>query len=199
MPLKAAEALKHDHRVIEHGLAVLQAIGNHLERGENVSKERVGELLDFFRDFADMCHHAKEERLLFPELEARGVPREGGPIGVMLHEHDQGRALQQRLRASLEHLDDEVSARRQFVPAAREYLALLREHILKEEGVLFLLAGQVLTEADDAALIAGFERHEREQMGEGVHERLHRRINELEAEFGVAPWSHERPASSDYI
>ncbi len=41
--------------------------------------------------FADQCHHGKEEDLLFPAMEAAGIPRESGPIGVMLEEHNIGR------------------------------------------------------------------------------------------------------------
>jgi hemerythrin-like domain-containing protein len=178
--MKVVETLKHEHRVIEHGLAVLEAIADRLEREEAVPQERVAALLGFFRDFADGCHHAKEEGLLFPELEAKGMPREEGPIGVMLQEHEQGRALQQQLRTAAERLE-EAEACRQFVRAAREYSALLREHIRKENGVLFPLAEQMLSEADDEELVAGFERHEQEHMGKGVHERLHQLIHELEA------------------
>ncbi len=182
--MKAVEALKHEHRVIEHGLLVLEAIADRLERGEAVPRERVASLLEFFRDFADQCHHAKEEGLLFPELEAKGIPREGGPVGVMLEEHEQGRSYQQKLREALARLE-EAQARQTFIEAARGYAALLREHIHKEDGVLFPLAEQALSEADDEKLVAGFERHEREHMGEGAHERLHSLIHELEEEFGV--------------
>ena len=54
--------------------------------------------MDFLSIFVDKCHHGKEEEFLFPALEAKGVKREGGPIGVMLHEHEQGRGLVAMLR-----------------------------------------------------------------------------------------------------
>lgn len=183
MDAKALETLRDEHRVIEHGLLVLEAMANRLEQGEAVPRERVASLLEFFRSFADGCHHAKEEETLFPELEGRGIPREGGPIGVMLHEHEEGRALQQRMRRASSNLAEEAD-RQEFITAAREYIALLRRHISKEDDVLFPMAQQVLTEADDEALLERFERHEREQLGEGVHERYHQLIHELEAEFG---------------
>jgi len=142
----------------------------------------VTELLDFFKVFADQCHHGKEESLLFLELEARGVPKEGGPIGVMLHEHDEGRRLQEQMREAIADLTDETH-RQQFIAAARNYIALLRQHIWKEDNVLFRMAQQVLTEEDDERLSEQFERHEREAIGEGVHERYHHIVHRLEAEF----------------
>ena len=47
--------------------------------------------IEFFRLFTDACHHGKEEDVLFPELAARGMPEDQGPIAVMLYEHEVGR------------------------------------------------------------------------------------------------------------
>ncbi|MFA0758190.1 MAG: hypothetical protein NOOUEUKL_000848, partial [Candidatus Fervidibacter sp.] len=107
---------------------------------------------------------------------------EGGPIGVMLIEHEEGRELRRRMIEAASNLADEAN-RQQFVTAAREYINLLRQHIWKEDNVLFQMAQQVLTEADDATLVERFERHEREQIGEGVHERYHHLVHELEEEL----------------
>ncbi len=180
--MQSVEVLMHEHRVIEHGLAVLEVIAERLERGEIVPKEKVEALLEFFRVFADQCHHGKEEGMLFPELEGRGIPKEGGPIGVMLYEHEEGRQLQDQMRQALADLSDDAN-RQQFVAAARNYIALLRQHIWKEDNVLFKMAEQVLTETDDQRLAEEFERYEREEIGEGVHDRFHHLIHELEAEF----------------
>lgn len=179
--MKSVEILMHEHRVIERGLGVLEAIANKLESGEDVPAEKVVKLLDFFQVFADKCHHGKEEGMLFPELEARGVPREGGPIGVMLYEHEEGRAFQRQLREALPNLSDPQS-RQKFVQAARGYIELLRQHIWKEDNVLFQMAQQVLTESDDALLVERFERYEQEEIGEGIHERFHHLVHELSGE-----------------
>lgn len=180
--MKSVDVLMHEHRVIEKGLTILEAVAERVGRGETVPADKVESLLDFFRTFADKCHHGKEEGMLFPELEAKGIPREGGPIGVMLLEHEEGRNLQRRMREAASDLGKEEN-RREFVNAARDYIALLRQHIWKEDNVLFQMAQQVLTEADDERLAEQFERHEREEIGEGVHEHFHQLIHRLEAEF----------------
>ncbi len=182
--MKSVEVLMHEHRVIERGLAVLEAIADRIERGRSVPTDKVTALLDFFQVFADQCHHGKEEGMLFPELEAKGIPKEGGPIGVMLIEHEEGRELRRRMIKAASNLTDEAN-RQQFVTAAREYINMLRQHIWKEDNVLFQMAQQVLTEADDAELVERFERHEREHIGEGVHERYHQLVHELGVEFGT--------------
>ena len=90
--MSATDVLKDEHRGVERMLAIVEAAGKRLEAGGDVPADLYLNAVDFFRGFTDGCHHAKEEEKLFPALEQRGVPREGGPIGVMLAEHEQGRA-----------------------------------------------------------------------------------------------------------
>ena len=90
--MSATDVLKDEHRGVERMLAIVEAAGKRLEAGGDVLADLYLNAVDFFQGFTDGCHHAKEEEKLFPAMEKRGVPREGGPIGVMLAEHEQGRA-----------------------------------------------------------------------------------------------------------
>jgi hemerythrin-like domain-containing protein len=147
-----------------------------------VPTERIETLLEFFRGFADWCHHTKEEGVLFPALEQVNIHREGGPLGVMLFEHKEARALLHRMADAVPHIHDNRGAHTQFVQAAHSYVQLLRDHIVKEDNVLFRMAETLLAD-QDAKLIEACERHEQEVMGAGVHDRFHRLIDELEHEF----------------
>jgi uncharacterized protein (DUF2249 family) len=69
-------------------------------------------------------------------------------------------------------------------PTATAYAELLRAHIAKENDVLFVLAEQVLQTDEQRDLLRAFEAVEHEVVGPGVHERLLRELNALEAEFG---------------
>src|SRR3989304_8130286 len=88
--LAATEILKEDHRLIERLLRVLAQAAGKVEKGEEVSTTVFARALDFIRNFADRCHHGKEEDCLFPALEAHGLPRHAGPVAVMLSEHEEG-------------------------------------------------------------------------------------------------------------
>src|SRR3972149_9067192 len=88
----STENLQQEHRVIERVLHSLETAAKKLEEGKSVSPDTFDKFVDFIRNFADSCHHGKEEENLFPVLEKFGVPKEG-PIGVMLLEHDQGRSF----------------------------------------------------------------------------------------------------------
>ena len=89
--MRPTEILMQEHRVIEQVLDCLDAIANKTESGEQLDQHSATQAIDFFANFADRCHHGKEEDCLFPMLEQKGFSREQGPTGVMLHEHEVGR------------------------------------------------------------------------------------------------------------
>jgi hemerythrin-like domain-containing protein len=86
------EQLKKEHEGIMLMLRILGKMCDKLEAGEPVDTGHMKSSVEFLKVFADTCHHAKEEERLFPAMERAGIPKEGGPIGVMLQEHEMGRA-----------------------------------------------------------------------------------------------------------
>lgn len=182
------EELKAEHRGIENAMAVLEIIAERLVAGENLSVVRDAEaLLDFFRTFVDTCHHGKEENGLFPALEQLGVPRRDGPIGVMLSEHEQGRAhIREMARALKDHEAGQPQAADRFDRYAGEYIDLLHQHIEKEDGVLFSMAAERLTTDHTSQLEQRFEQIEREVVGAGKHERYHTMLDRFMGKYGVS-------------
>ncbi|MEW5720433.1 MAG: hemerythrin domain-containing protein [Chloroflexota bacterium] len=135
----------------------------------------------FFRNFADKCHHGKEEDELFPALEQRGMPKRGGPIGVMLAEHDQGRAFVRGMSdAADQYAKGDQTAAPALVQNTLGYVNLLRQHIAKENDVLFPMADHILADADQAKLFDAFEQIEATRTGPGEHERYHAMIAEYQ-------------------
>lgn len=184
--MSATEELKTEHRAIERMLAVLEVAVRRLDGGQRVRPDLFRDAVDFVRNFADRCHHGKEEQNLFPRMEERGVPRAGGPLGVMLFEHEQGREYIGAIAGATEDYDGgNASAARTIADNARGYIGLLRDHIAKEEQVLFPMADGVLTPDDQRELEQRFQQIETEVMGAGVHERYHGLLDDLERELGL--------------
>ncbi len=179
--MKASEVLMNEHRAVERVLKVLNRSADQLDAGEDVPTALFEELLDFLRNFADKCHHGKEETALFPAMAKAGVPVESGPIGVMLAEHEQGRGYIRGMAAALEgYKRGDSAARAALAENARGYAALLAQHIKKEDTILFPMADRVLSDTTQNKLVAEFDRIESEQIGPGVHERYHKMIDELD-------------------
>ncbi len=175
--MRPTEVLREEHRVIERGLAAMERAVEKLDLGEDVPKEVLEQIVDFVRGFADRCHHQKEEGILFPYLEGRGMSRDLGPIGVMLAEHDMGRGHVKGMAEAIEG-----SRPKDFVAHAQGYLALLRDHIIKEDNVLFPMADQLMGPEDAEALMGEFESAE-EELGD-AHQRYLDVVKGLEDALG---------------
>jgi len=149
--MQAIETLMREHELIEKALGLLETVVRGIRAGDAMPKAFPEWMVGFIRNFADGVHHQKEELALFPLMEQRGVPKQGGPLGCMLHEHELGRALTRAM--------EEAAASgelRRFADAAEEYIVLLREHILKENCVLFRIAERCLGTGDDETLVRQF-------------------------------------------
>ena len=154
---RPSTVLKNEHQTILRVLRVLESLVSRMESGENPESEALNRCVEFFRFFADACHHAKEEDLLFPVLESRGIPRDGGPIGVMLHEHTQARAFTKEMGEALANIENGSAAgKERFQSAARQYIGLLSNHIHKEDDVLYVMGDSVMTEEDQSSLCSQF-------------------------------------------
>lgn len=175
------DQLKDEHRAVRTALAILQEVAAAmLRRDPRMSTGQIDELLGFFRIFVDRCHHAKEEKLLFPALEEVGIGRQGGPIGVMLAEHEQGRsAIRGMSEAMSRYRNGEPGAGASFADHARAYRELLDRHIEKENSILFALAERYLTEEKKNELAWGFDNRENEEIGPGRHQAFHLMLDRL--------------------
>ena len=120
--------------------------------------DAVADCVSFIRLFADALHHGKEEDLLFPALEAKGMPRDGGPIAVMLHEHKLGRGFVGTMVAELPAArEGDHSAQAKLADAGSSYIHLIRDHIMKEDGILFGMADQMIDGPTCKSLCAAYD------------------------------------------
>jgi hemerythrin-like domain-containing protein len=182
--MKATDILMEEHQVILRVITTLEAGALALQRGEPVRAEFFIDAASFIKGFADGCHHQKEEGVLFKEMVASGMPLQGGPIAVMLYEHEQGRAYTKGMREAAQRLAaGDSSARAEVVDNALNYTRLLRQHIHKEDNILFPMANQVIPLGQQEKVAEGFERVEHEETGEGVHEKYLALAEALEQEI----------------
>ena len=180
--MKPTEVLTTEHDAIKRMLQILGCVCDHLEAGEEVDSQHLEQIVEFIRVFTDRCHHGKEEDLLFPAMEAAGVPNEGGPIGVMLREHDLGRTHVKGMSEAVAQYKAGVhNVTSAIVQNARNYIALLDQHIVKENDILYPIANMHLSPKEQASLLEGFERVERERIGPGKHEEFHQLLEHLES------------------
>ena len=179
--MKATEILMEEHRVIERVLVSLETAAKRLSAGQAVPIDFFLKAADFIKGFADGCHHKKEEGVLFVFLVANGMSRDAGPVAVMLAEHEEGRRLTRAMREGAKRLKGgDQTAISQVTQNALGYVTLLRQHIQKEDNILFPMADRAIPVEQHAQITEAFDHIEHEETRAGVHEKYLSLAAELE-------------------
>ena len=105
---------------------------------------------------------------------------EGGPVGVMLHEHSLARSCTADLAEALPKAkSDDKLAIQSVIGAARYYTDFLSNHICKENNILYPMGNQAFSDDDQDYLRQEFDKVQA-SMGKDFHERYHKMVDDLE-------------------
>lgn len=175
--MQATVILMEEHRVIERVLDSLEIAANRLSAGQTLPVDFFFTAVDFIRNFADGCHHKKEEGILFVAMDANGMSQDTEPLSIMLDDHEQGRRLTRAILEGTERAQHgDATAMRQVRQSALDYVALLREHIQKEDHVLFPMADEIIPFGQHQQIMTDFNHIEHEVE---VHEKYLRIADQL--------------------
>ncbi len=132
-------SLRRDHELIEKVIKSMEATVQLLFDGKQIPESILLPVIDFTKNFTDVCHHTKEEKSLFPALEQAGLPSNMGPIAMMLMDHQRSREIGTSMEESAkEYLSSGESTK--LISDMRLYVEHITEHLWKENNKLFMLA-----------------------------------------------------------
>ena len=161
MENKSINMLVKEHEKILLVVDALEKKCGFLESGENVDKDFFTKVIDFIRNYADRFHHAKEEDILFREFNK--CAEEGcvhcNPVEQMLHEHDLGRDFVKGLEKGLNE-----NNKKKILENARGYIQLIREHIFKEDNILYPMADESLSKEVQEDMLKKFKNIENQRI-----------------------------------
>lgn len=157
----ATKDLMNEHQLI---LKYIDLMEQYISRANTaVLFDKSYSFIAFIHEFADNFHHAKEEDILFRYLEVPGVLTHCNPIPQMLLEHNKARELVEAMEKAL--LINNLSA---LVTAMTEYGQLLKEHIYKENNILYPMAERGLSEAAKTSLLIDYAEADKRLNSAGV-------------------------------
>jgi hemerythrin-like domain-containing protein len=163
------QELKHDHHVIQQVVAGMSAVAELLDSGKQVDPSVLVDLVQFLRVFADQCHHEKEEQHLFPLLATKANVSTKRELESLEREHRSAKQLVAQLaKVAAVYVHNPAVVRYRVIDLLQQLVELYPAHIWKEDFLLFPLAQQNLTPAEQQNLEEKFENVERE-VGEDVH------------------------------
>jgi len=178
--MELTSSLVKDHEIILRAVEKLERrVVEWRRNGGIANPESLRKFIEFTRIFTDRCHHGKEEKCLFPCMERLGVPRENGPIGVMLAEHQLMRNIVSQLEKAFNLYLSEGKGHEVVLRLCEDYIFQLRQHVEKENGILFPLGENISGEADKKSTNECYEHVEEIDVGHGVHEKLMRLADEI--------------------
>lgn len=167
-------------------LGIMDAMAARLRSGEPVDPDDIEQAIEFLRIFADRCHHTKEEELLFPAMRAARISSAEETIVILLQEHVKAREAVVAIAAAAKRVaDGDTSAAPGLADGVSAYTRLLHAHIVREENECFDLADAELPADVQDEIGEGYERIEREVVGEGRHEAFHAMLDRLSHVYGA--------------
>jgi hemerythrin-like domain-containing protein len=156
----ATQNLENDHVQILRLIEVMERITGSAEP----IVEHLETIVKVIRGFADGLHHAKEEQLLFPLMVQKGFSNESGPVAVMLHDHLLGRNFVKGMAENISLLKKgEADVLKSIYSNMLGYAGLLKNHISRENNVLFRMADKAFTPAEQELLLLDFAKVENKQ------------------------------------
>ena len=131
---KAIEILVEEHKNILKVVDALEKECNEIKSDGKIDEDFLRKVIDFIRNYADKFHHAKEEEILFKEFckTAKKGCLHCNPVEQMLYEHDIGRNFVKGIEEGIKEKN-----KRKIVESSFGYVNLIREHIFKEDNILY--------------------------------------------------------------
>jgi len=194
------ETLRAEHRIILRMLGCLEILMKRIRREKAVETADLREIARFFEQYTDEFHHAKEQEVLFPALVAQGIPDDRGPIAVMLRDHEDGGEPLRGMREAVEASEPSPEQLLAFATHAAHFVPLLRDHIGKEDHVLFRMAEDALPPRVVVELEDAFETFLDQEFGRDRHRELEALVTRFGEKYGIGEQSNadNLPASAQY-
>jgi hemerythrin-like domain-containing protein len=150
---KIIDILLEEHRNIEKLLLVLEQELDVFNHSEPPDYEILQAIIDYFRDYPERYHHPKED-IVFEKLKLRD-PAAVARIGDVEAEHQmETNRLQRFAQAVGDILAEREYPRQSFHNVVHEFIEHQRQHMEKEERLLFPAAVKALQPDDWAEIDA---------------------------------------------
>lgn len=155
---KQTQILSGEHKNILKVISALEKECGALKLNKEINKDFFKNAIDFIRNYSDKFHHAKEEDILFVEFCKEAHKAHCNPVDQMLHEHKLGREFVKNMEEGLNRNDPKA-----IVENGLQYAGLLKDHIFKEDTILYPMIDEVLDEKTQQSIMERAENVEQDK------------------------------------
>ena len=176
--MQVTHELMNEHQLILKYLDLMERYVEFSQTSDNkdLFLEKAQDFISFMQIFTDTYHHAKEEDVLFKYLQAPDVLSHCNPLPVMLSDHEQGRMYTRNMKDALANNDLKI-----LCDNACAYSQTLKQHIFKEDNILYPMAENGLSDDDKIALGNEYKQIEEKLDKQAIWNEYEENYSELES------------------
>ncbi len=155
---KITQILIEEHKKILIVSDKIEKECEYIKKGGKINEEFFKKAIEFIRNYADKFHHAKEEDILFEEFckTAEKGCLHCNPVEQMLYEHNIGRDFVKEMEEGIKKRN-----KRKIIENALGYVNLIREHIFKEDNILYPMAEKTISKEIQIEMLKKFQEIEK--------------------------------------
>jgi hemerythrin-like domain-containing protein len=169
---KIIDILLEEHQNVEKLLLVLEHELEVFDRSGQPDYEILQTIIRYFQDYPESCHHPKED-MIFKKLKSRD-PAAAKRFGDVEADHGaEAKRLRSFARAVDYILADQEFLRESFHLAVHDFIEHQRQHLEKEERLLFPAAVKALRSEDWAEIDARLDDRKDPLFDSVVEEKFH--------------------------
>ncbi len=149
-----------EHRLIERMIKVIEREVKRMKTEGSADATFIDRVVDFIRTYADLCHHGKEEGILFRELRKKNLDVKHKKImDELIEEHKRGRQINGRLsEANAGYRRGDQLALGMILESLESLVDFYPKHIKKEDRLFFNPVMGYFTQEEKAAMLTeGYE------------------------------------------
>jgi len=181
--MRATDNLKSEHKDINELLKIMSKIAENIKSNNVFYTSDIEEILDFLKFFIEKSHHGKEE-IFYPELEQAGIPKETESLSVMLYEHTLARNYLKDIYSCVENCKIGYTfSGEMLAESLLNYVLLIKNHMRKEEEIIFPMADRELSNEKQIEITKQFEKIEENIVQHGFHEHYHDLLEKLQTKY----------------
>jgi hemerythrin-like domain-containing protein len=183
----ASQRLLHEHNAILVAMDIIERICEYVQNDREVDVNDISDIIRFLEVYINSCHHRKEQQLLFPALEEVGVTNHNGLIGVLVTEHQMEYDYILQMKDTLTYGEFNKPL---FLDAAAAYVQLIRNHIIRENTVLFRISDAKFSDETQKRLLEEFKNIDNEVIGEASNGRFVQLLKTLKEKYSFKGDAH---------
>lgn len=175
--MKPIGLLMMEHRLIDRAVEQIRNKAKDCKLDSSCVSD-LNQLIDFLSSYSDLCHHGKEEKILFAECEYKHMPQD---LRHMMEELKLEHVMFRKMREKMNVFNSEFG-KGNFSNIARlnelitDFCAILKKHIDKEDSIFFPQSMKFFSEAEQEEMLKKFR-----DFDQGVmHEKYRKLISEFE-------------------